>query len=82
MMNPRQVAIRTIASSLAFDGDTPALRSLDRARVAGAQVVDALVAAAILPASYANDDAVTVSANGSAANPDDVPLFPASPDPA
>jgi hypothetical protein len=78
--NPRQVAVRTIASSLAFDGATPALRSLDRARAAGAQVVDALVAAGILPAAYADPDGdtVTVSANG-AANPDDVPLFPEQP---
>jgi hypothetical protein len=77
MMNPRQVAVRTIASSLAFDGDSPALRSLDRARVAGAAVVDALVAAGILPADpYGDADApVTVSPNG-AALPDDVPLFP------
>jgi len=78
-MNPRQVAVRTIASSLAFDGDSPALRSLDRARVAGAQVVDALVAAGILPDSYADPDGdvpAPVSANG-AVNPDDVPLFPA-----
>jgi hypothetical protein len=76
-MNPRQVAVRTIASSLAFDGDSPALRSLDRARVAGAAVVDALVAAGILPDTYADVDApATVSANG-ATNPDDVPLFPA-----
>jgi hypothetical protein len=75
--NPRQVAVRTIASSLAFDGDSPALRSLDKARVAGAAVVDALVAAGILPDTYAGEDApVTVSANG-ATNPDDVPLFPA-----
>jgi transcriptional regulator of nitric oxide reductase len=77
--NPRQVAVRTIASSLAFDGATPAMRSLDRARAAGAQVVDALVAAGILPDTYADgDDApvpVPVSANG-AASPDDVPLFP------
>ena len=78
--NQRQVAVRTIASSLAFDGATPALRSLDRARAAGAQVVDALVAAGILPDTYADGDtdAVTVSANG-AADPDDVPLFPAQP---
>ena len=76
MMNPRQVAVRTIASSLAFDGDSPALRSLDRARVAGAAVVDALVAAGILPAAYGDGDAVVpVSSNG-AALPDDVPLFP------
>jgi hypothetical protein len=79
--NPRQVAVRTIASSLAFDGDTPAMRSLDRARAAGAQVVDALVAAGILPAdTYADDDDVDVPVayvpNG-APNPDDVPLFPA-----
>jgi hypothetical protein len=80
MMNPRQVAVRTIASSLAFDGDSPALRSLDRARVAGAAVVDALVAAGILPADPYSDGGapVPVSSNGAAVSPDDVPLFPAN----
>ena len=81
--NPRQVAVRTIASSLAFDGATPAMRSLYRAPAAGAQFVDAHVAAGIQPAAYGDGDdvPVPVSANG-AASPDDVPLFPAQPDPA
>lgn len=66
MTPERAAAVRTIASSLVFDQDPPVLRSLDKAKRAAAEIVDALVAAHILAPAYAlaaeveDDDAPAV----------------------
>lgn len=64
MTSPTRTAIiRTIASSLCFDADPPAMRSLDRARVAAGQITDALVEAGALPAALGP---VTTNGDGAA----------------
>lgn len=69
----RQSVIRLIASSLAFDADPPYLRSLDKARAAGAHITDALVQAGALPAEFAGDEG-EVTANGHVPDDDTAPL--------
>lgn len=68
MTHTRQSVIRAIASSLAFDADPPYLRSLDKARAAGAHITDALVQAGILGPEYADngEDDGEVTSNGHA----------------
>lgn len=78
MTHTRQSVIRAIASSLAFDADPPYLRSLDKARAAGAHITDALVQADILGPEYADnsedDYAGEVTSNGHAGDVDTAPL--------
>jgi hypothetical protein len=70
----RSAVIRVVASSLCFDQDPPPVRSLDKARIAAAAIVDAL----------ADADMVTVeddrNTNGGSqpgpADDDATPLFP------
>lgn len=75
MTPERAAAVRTVASSLVFDQDPPVVRSLDKARKAAGEIVDALVTAGILPAAYrywpdetaaAADTLVAAGANGAA----------------
>lgn len=71
MTPERAAAVRTVASSLVFDQDPPVVRSLDKARKAAGEIVDALVTAGILPAAYGDYDdlvAANVSGNGAVAD--------------
>lgn len=70
----RSAVIRVVASSLCFDQDPPPVRSLDRARIAAAAIVDALADAEMVTVE---DDRNT---NGGPpqgpADDDATPLFP------
>jgi hypothetical protein len=44
----RSAAVRIIASSLCFDQDPPPVRSLDKARVAAGDILDALAQAGMI----------------------------------
>lgn len=74
----RQSAVRVIASSLCFDAEPAYVKQLDKARQAGAAIVDALCDAGILGPQFDNR---TVNGHDTAADAivsadvDTVPAF-------
>jgi len=71
----RSAVIRVVASSLCFDQDPPPFRSLDKARVAAAAIVDALTDADMIDVED-DRNANGGPPKGPAADDDATPLFP------